>query len=173
MAATRPSVSSTSRVIRIVPPRWPGSFLSRALQALLGRLRPLELDLDQGFPRQQPGIVGELGQTLAPGASAPTHAGRSPPSAGVLGVGFDLLAAKFELLTTPARAGRIGVDRRHHQPLSSKKKVAPGTGIRARGRRGTSSTTGHPARARITEDRGASGGIRLLGDARARARRLS
>ena len=63
------------------PPRWPGSFLSRGAQALLGGVDLLEVDLDQGLSRQEPGIVGKLGQALAQRLEGRLRTGRSPPSA--------------------------------------------------------------------------------------------
>ena len=76
-----PSVSSTSRVSRIDPPRLSGCFWSKRAQGLPGGVELVELKLDQGLARQEPGIVGDLGQPFVQRLERRLDTGRSPRAA--------------------------------------------------------------------------------------------
>ena len=150
------------------PAQMPGILLKQGPEGRFGRLDLLELDLDQGFPRQEPGIIGILGQPFTQRLDRRLELAVLHHPLGALGVGFDLLAAPLELLTAPARAGRIGVDRRHYQPFSSKKSRGS-DGLPTRSPRRSFLTAGRPpepmslmiAVGRSQETRARRGGVRL------------
>ena len=91
-------------------------------QVVQGRLRvvePLEMGLDDGLARQEPRVVGEPGQALLQRLERRFELAAVHHPLGALGVGFDLVTAPLVFLSAAARAGHVGVDRRHSEPFSS------------------------------------------------------
>ena len=72
------------------------------------------------FARQEPGVIGDLGQPLVQWLERRLVLAVVHEPLGAFGVGFDLLAAPFVLLSAPAGARRIGVDQRHRGPFWKK-----------------------------------------------------
>ena len=88
------------------PAQMAGVLLEQDVQGRLRGVEPLEMDLDDGLPRQEPGVVREPGQALLQRLERRFELAALHHPLGALGVGFDLMAAPLELLTAAARAGR-------------------------------------------------------------------